>query len=925
MFVRKSSFFGNAPAPVTGHDLNKGSRTTPQCKSLSNNNSPLQSSKQKIAPSAHVVWTALFAILAFVSVAATTGRGFQLNAATTKALGDGKPQLSVASSSLDFGSVALSSTGRQTLTLSSTGTTAVVVNSVAVSGSGFSIAGTSFPIRLAPGHRLDLKVQFVPTGAGSATGQITVNSNSTSSPVTTVALAGSGANDAPDAGTPRLTASLAALRFGDVTMGSPTSQAVTLLSSGTGAVEVTSATVVGAGFSIDDTIFPITLNPNQQISLPVQFNPAATGAIHGEISFTSNSLDGAATVSLAANGVASLTPQLSVAPGGVSFGSVMIGSPVTQNVTLTSTGSAPVTVSSAGVTGRGFTVSGSSFPLTLNPGEQATLEVQFNPTATGAATGQITVNSTSSGNPVVGIMLSGTGAEAPNPQLAVGSGAVNFGSVTIGRPATQIVTLTSTGTSAVTVNSAAISGASFTVSGGSFPVTLDPGQQLTLDVQFNPTTSGKATGQLTMNSTSSGNPVSLVSLSGIGTTLPVAKLSVASSPSATGTITPASRTTQSVTMTSTGTAPVTVNSATVSGAGFTVSGGAFPATLNPGQQFTLDVQSNPETAGVATGNLTVKSTSADNPTASIPLSAPAATTSGRALTVSPTSVNFSSVTIGWPGTRSVTLTSTGTSAVTVNSATISGTGFSVSGSSFPVTLNPKQTVTLQVKFNPTVAGTATGQLTIKSTSSSNPTVYIPISGTAAATSSSRSLTVSPTSISFSSVTIGWPGTRSVTLTSTGTSAVTVNSATISGAGFSVSGSSFPVTLNPKQTVTLQVKFNPTVAGTATGQLTVTSTSTTNPTLYIPLSGSGTGESGTGIQHKISLAWSPPSSSVDGYRVYRATGSSTSFTRLNSTLNASASYVDGSVQSGVSYTYYVTSVNSSGVESVPSNKTSATVP
>jgi hypothetical protein len=36
-------------------------------------------------------------------------------------------------------------------------------------------------------------------------------------------------------------------------------------------------------------------------------------------------------------------------------------------------------------------------------------------------------------------------------------------------------------------------------------------------------------------------------------------------------------------------------------------------------------------------------------------------------------------------------------------------------------------------------------------------------------------------------------------------------------------------------------------------------------------------------------------------------------------------VDGSVQSGVSYTYYVTSVNSSGVESVPSNKTSATVP
>jgi Abnormal spindle-like microcephaly-assoc'd, ASPM-SPD-2-Hydin len=834
------------------------------------------------------------------------------------------PQLSVTSGSLDFGSVALSSTGTQTLTLSSTGTAAVVVNSVAISGAAFSIAGASFPVSLAPGNKLDLQVQFVPTGAGGATGQITVNSNSTSSPVTTLALAGSGANAAPDTGDPRLTVSPAALSFGDVTMGNPTSQAVTLLSSGTAAVEVTSATVVGAGFSIDDTIFPITLNPNQQISLPVQFNPAATGTIHGDISFNSNSLDGAATVSLAANGVAHLTPQLSVGPGAVSFGDVMIGSPVTRNVTLTSTGSAAVTVSSVGIEGTGFTVSGSSFPVTLNPGAQATLQVQFNPTVTGAATGQITVNSTSSGNPVVGVMLSGTGAEEPNPQLAVATGAVSFGLVKIGRPTTQTVTLTSTGTSAVTVNSAAISGASFTVSGSSFPVTLDPGQLLTLDVQFKPTTIGTATGQLTVNSTSSGNPVSIVTLSGTGTTLPVPKLSIASSSGAFGPVSPGNRTTQSVTLTSTGTAPVTVNSATISGAGFTVSGSAFPAKLNPGQQFTLDVQFNPATVGAGTGLLTVNSTSANNSTASIPLSGTAATSSSRILTVSPTSVTFSSVTIGWPGTRNVTLTSTGTSSVTVNSATIAGTGFTVSGSKFPVTLNPKQAVTLQVKFNPTVAGTSTGKLTIKTTSSSNPTVVVGLTGTGA-TASSRVLTVSPTSLSFGSVTIGSSGTQNVTLTSTGTSSVTVSSAAIVGTGFTVSGSSFPVTLNPKQVVTLQVKFNPTVAGAATGQLTVKSTSSSKPTAVVSLTGTG---ATTTVQHQVSLAWSAPSNStqpVVGYRVYRATGSSTSYTLLNSTLDASVSYVDRAVQSGQSYTYYVTSVNRSGVESVASSKAKATVP
>ena len=835
---------------------------------------------------------------------------------------DHKPQLSVTPGSLTFEPVDLGAKSAKALTLSNTGSTTLTVSALKVSGSGFTVAGGIFPMSIGRNSSVTLQAEFAPSRDGSATGQIEIDSNSTSSPVTTVAMAGSGTNAAPDAGEPRLSAS-AKVQFGDVNVGNPTSQTVTLLSSGTGAVEVTSATVVGAGFSIDNTLFPITLNPNQQISLPVQFSPAATGAVHGEISFTSNSLDGASTVSLAANGVARLTPQLSVAPGAVSFGSVTIGNPVTQNVTFTSTGGTPVTVSSVRVAGTGFTLSGSNFPLTLKPGEQATVEVKFNPTANGVATGQITVNSTSSGNPVLGVQLSGTGAEAPNPQLAIGSSTVNFGSVTIGRPATQVVTLTSTGTSAVTVNSAEISGAGYTVSEGRFPVTLDPGQKLTLDVQFSPTATGAATGQLAVNSTSSGSPVSFATLTGIGTTLPVPKLSVASSSGANGAVTTGNRTTQSVTLTSSGTAPVTVNSATVSGTGFTVSGSAFPATLNPGQQFTLDVQANPETAGVATGNLTVNSTSADNPTASVPLSATPAATSGAALTVSPTSVNFSSVTIGWPGTRSVTLTSTGTASVTVNSATISGAGLSVSGSSFPVTLSPKQTLTLQVKFNPTVAGTVKGQLTIKSNSSSNPTVYVPITATAAA-SSSRALTVSSPSISFGTVTIGSPLTRSVTLTSTGSSSVTVNSTAISGAGFSVSGSSFPVTLSPKQTLTLQVKFNPTATGSVTGQLTIKSTSSTNPTVVVSLSGTGS----TTVQHRVSLAWSPPTSTahpLSGYRVYRATGTSTSYTRLNSTLITTPSYVDTSVQSAMSYTYYATSVDNTGVESAPSNKTTAKIP
>ena len=41
----------------------------------------------------------------------------------------------------------------------------------------------------------------------------------------------------------------------------------------------------------------------------------------------------------------------------------------------------------------------------------------------------------------------------------------------------------------------------------------------------------------------------------------------------------------------------------------------------------------------------------------------------------------------------MTLSSTGTAPVTINSAALSGTGFTMSGATFPVTLNPTQSAT----------------------------------------------------------------------------------------------------------------------------------------------------------------------------------------------------------------------------------------
>jgi fibronectin type 3 domain-containing protein len=128
-------------------------------------------------------------------------------------------------------------------------------------------------------------------------------------------------------------------------------------------------------------------------------------------------------------------------------------------------------------------------------------------------------------------------------------------------------------------------------------------------------------------------------------------------------------------------------------------------------------------------------------------------------------------------------------------------------------------------------------------------------------------------------------------------------------------------LNPGLALTLDVLFDPSTAGAATGQLTIKSDSSTSSTAVSSLSG-------TGVPHQVELSWDAPTNSavpIVGYNCYRSTGSSSAHQLLNSTVDAQTTYVDTAVQAGLTYDYIVTSVDSAGVESAPSNEVTATIP
>jgi hypothetical protein len=204
-----------------------------------------------------------------------------------------------------------------------------------------------------------------------------------------------------------------------------------------------------------------------------------------------------------------------------------------------------------------------------------------------------------------------------------------------------------------------------------------------------------------------------------------------------------------------------------------------------------------------------------------------------ALSAAPASVSFGNVQIGTSQTESETLSNTGGSNVTVTQLAVTGSGFSATGLSLPVTLTPGQSVAFSVVFSPTSAGLASGNLALTYDSSGSP-LNIAISGTGVA---AGSLGENPTSFTFGSVQVGATQTQTETLKNSGGESLTISQVTAAGVGFSFTGLTLPLTLAPNQSSTFGVAFSPKTAGVVSGDLSIT-LSGSSTTLDIALSGTG---------------------------------------------------------------------------------------
>ena len=367
-----------------------------------------------------------------------------------------------------------------------------------------------------------------------------------------------------------------------------------------------------------------------------------------------------------------------------------------------------------------------------------------------------------------------------------------------------------------------------------------------------------------------------------------------------------------VKITNTGSSRLTVTKKTNDAHAFWLSNLKVPLTLNAGRSWQFYAHFHPPAIGPVGGHIYLIS-NASNPKLTITLSGVGVR--GNSLAPNPSNIGFGSVQIGKSLTRYETLTNSGTSSITVSSATISGSGFSRGGLSLPLTLAAGHSVTFSVTFTPKTSGKASGSISVNS-SASNSTLKVSLSGLGI---SSGQLAVSPATMNFGNVVVGASKSLTGMLSASGAT-VTVSSDSLTSSEFGVSGLKFPSTLAAGHTASFTLTFKPQRSGTATARFSVGSNASNSPAIESLI---GTGTAGT--QHSVSLLWNASTSLVIGYNVYRGSQSGGPYTKINSVLDRSTNYLDMSVQGGHTYYYVTTAVGANGRESTYSNQVRAAVP
>jgi hypothetical protein len=231
--------------------------------------------------------------------------------------------------------------------------------------------------------------------------------------------------------------------FGDVDLGHSATLPVVVTNGSAAPVTFTGLSATG-DFSVVAGGCPANgsaLAASASCTLQVTFSPVSTGTRSGVLSLTSSATTLPLTAALTGFGVQT---RLQVSPVALNFGSIAEGATAQLMLTLTNTGTVPVTgltTSLSGLNAANFAVTIPCALATLAPGQQCSMTVAFTPSSLGPRSVTLAVNSSDPNGPQL-VPLSGNGVQGGTFRLTVNGASAATTTVSPGSPAVYALTLT---------------------------------------------------------------------------------------------------------------------------------------------------------------------------------------------------------------------------------------------------------------------------------------------------------------------------------------------------------------------------------------------------------------------------------------------------------------------------------------------------
>lgn len=520
---------------------------------------------------------------------------------------------------------------------------------------------------------------------------------------------------------PSVSFSAANLNFGPQPVGMPNNAqlAVAIINTGDSPLSLSFIGVTGINsgdFSAIDTSACLAspISPGTFCSFEMQFAPSVVGIEGAALSISSNA-PGSPQV-LALFGIGS-GPLAVPSPLNVNFGNVPSGTTSSsQEITVTNAGNQPLQITNFNFSGDVAQFSLGQNSCTsgnmVSAGSSCTVQVSFVPSTAG--TFNAVLNLTDNSGNVIGnvqsIPLAGVGTP-PAPILVISPTALGFAAQSVGTTsASQTVTVFNNGSAALTISSVATTGADAgnfaIIQGGSAPCVaagnVAAGKSCTVMIAFTPASVGAKNATLNLSDNASGTP-QMVALTGTGVsssiTLSATSLNFGSQPAGTASAA------QPVTLSNTGNVPLGIVGISMTGlnsADF-IETNNCPPSLGLNSSCHIMVQFDPAAPGAT--NRVASLNIADNVAGSPQVVSLAGTAVVAAVSLSPTTVNFGSQVVGVAGSSvAVTLTNTGTAALTVSNATVSDTADFAPPINDCTGIPPGGTCKIQVSFSPAAPG-----------------------------------------------------------------------------------------------------------------------------------------------------------------------------------------------------------------------------